>query len=112
MFKPFLSVLFLASIHAHADTDKLALQSNILKANALTLYASTPPNNHIENITPMIIHSGVVHRQFTSTPSVESQEAIKEFSIDKNNSLIINKEGVAFNVYRYKNEVKILTFKK
>lgn len=110
MFKLLLPLCLLFSINSYAETDKLKLQTDILTANALTLVATSPPSDQFENLTPIIIHSGVVNIQFLSNPSLESEQALKELLIDKNNNLIINKEGVVINVYRYKNAVKVLTF--
>lgn len=110
MFKLLFSLGLLVSINAYADTDKLALQSNILTANALTLFASTPPTDKIQNITPQLIASGAVNLQFTSQPSAESKQAVQELIVDKTKNLITNKEGAVFNVYRYNDEVKVLTF--
>lgn len=110
MFKLFLPLCLLLSINAHAETNKLKLQSDILTANALTIFATTPPTDKTQNITQTLINSGVVHMQFLSNPSIESQQALQELFIDKDNNLITNKEGIVLNVYRYKEEVKVLTF--
>lgn len=112
MLKLLLSLALLTSINAHSQTNKLILQSDILTANALTIFASAPPADRFQNITSALIASGAVHSQFVLNPSIESQQAIKELVVDKTNSLITNKEGTVFNLYRYNNEIKVLTFQK
>lgn len=110
MFKYILFIGTLLAFNANAETNKLELQRNILKANGLNLFISTAPFDTVKNITPELIASGIIKMQFNSNSSIELKTAIEEFEFDKNKNLIINKEGIVFNVYRYKDDIKVLSF--
>lgn len=77
---------------------KLEIQKGILKANAMTIFASSKVNKEKQNVNHIMIASGATKLSLNPNPSDLEKLAISEIYVK--NGIIKNKENYIFNVIR------------